>query len=168
MPQSPKSEPKYTIDSSTLMDIFSDTPWISRKDNPTLWEKIEDLIKSGEVISHIEVYKEIKTDGKKGEELYTWAQANKSIFANHDEEHEGPVIRAMSKSYKDFVNDKVGTEHADPWLIAQAKVRNLTIITEEKGGIPAVCRDPDFNVRFVSLWELIKEQKWKVQVGLLT
>jgi hypothetical protein len=162
--------PEYTIDSSSLMDIFGDTAWISRKTNQGLWEKVLDLIEQGIIISHAEVFAEIKKEGTKGEELYDWAHSHEYIFKHHDEIREGAIIRNMSRSYKAFVNDKMGSAHADPWLIAQAKVLGIKIITEEKLStspkpencqkIPNVCRDPLFRVECVNLWALTRERNW--------
>lgn len=161
---------EYTIDSSSLMDIFSDTPWVSKKNNPGLWQKITELIDQGIIISHVEVLAEIKKDGVKGEELYGWAHAHDHIFKPHDELNEGKIIRSMSGKYKAFVNDKISNIHADPWLIAQAKHRGLKIISEETFSpspkpekckkIPNICSDPSFNVGCLSLWELTKERNW--------
>jgi hypothetical protein len=164
---------EYTIDSSSLMDIFGDTPWVSKKNNPGLWGKIVELVDRGIIISHAEVLLEIKKDGTKGEELYDWAHTHEHIFKPHDERGEGIIIRSMSKKYKAFVNDKIGSAHADPWLIAQAKHRGLKIISEETLSnspkpenckkIPNVCRDPLFDVECLNLWELTKERHWTFQ-----
>lgn len=76
----------------------------------------------------------------------------------------------MSPKYAVFVNAKTGPTHADPWLIAQAKCRNLTIISEEKlrntsvvanYKLPNVCSDPLFNVPCMDLLGLVKEHGWK-------
>ena len=52
--------PEYTIDSSSLMDIFGDTAWISKKTNQGLWEKVLDLIEQGIIISHAEVSRKLR------------------------------------------------------------------------------------------------------------
>jgi hypothetical protein len=169
-----KKPPKYVIDSSSLMDIFGDTPWISKEINPGLWKAVEEMVKSGEIISHAEVLAEIKKDGSKGEELFTWANSVPEVFRNYDLEREGLVIRGMTAKYKAFVNNKLKSEHADPWIIAQAKVQGLTLITEEtlstspnpdKVKIPNVCKDPDINVPCINLWGLTIEQGWKLGVS---
>ena len=162
---------EYTIDSCSLMDIFNDDSWASKKVNSGLWTKIAELIDQGVIISHAEVLLEIKKDGTKGEELFNWANANSPVFKDHAAE-EGNIIRDMSKKYKVFVNNKVDNAHADPWLIAQAKHRNIKIITEEtfsnsskplKQKIPNVCGDPLFNVKYLNLLGLCKERNWVFQ-----
>jgi len=162
----------YTIDSCCLMAIFSDTPWQSKDHNLGLWSKVEGLLLDGTIISHAEVLSEIKKDGENGEELYNWAHTHSHIFKPHDIVDEGKVIRSMSPKYADFVNGKIDSCHADPWLIAQAKVYRLKIITEEtlsgttnpkKFKIPNVCKDSAYNIQCINLWELTKEQGWKFQ-----
>jgi PIN domain nuclease of toxin-antitoxin system len=162
--------PLYTIDSCSLIDIFGSEKMVSKDITPGLWKKILELIEQGVIVSHIEVFQEIKKEGTKGEELYDWTHMNPTIFKDYDWAQEGPIIRVMSPKYDAFVNAKVGNIHADPWLIAQAKSRKITLITEEKFStspnvkkhkLPNVCSDPLFNVKSIDLVGLIKEQGWK-------
>jgi len=162
--------PQYTIDSSSLIDIFGNELMVSMSVTPGLWEKISDLIKQGIIISHIEVLQEIKKDSIRGEKLYNWAHLNKHIFKDYNWESEGMVIKSMSPKYGAFVNAKISPVNADPWLIAQAKCRKIKIISEEKFTnspdpsrykIPNVCADPSFSVGCINLLGLIKEQDWK-------
>jgi len=161
---------QFTIDSSSLMAMFNDEPGTSKLVIPGLWERISQMIADGTIISHSEVLAEIKKDGKKGEELFNWANSNKHVFKPHDEFAEGAVIRTMSANYREFVNNygKSSDAYADPWLIAQAKCRGLKIITQEKPDtsskrpkLPNVCRDKTFDIHCFDLWELAKEQQWK-------
>lgn len=160
---------EFTIDSSALMAMFNDEPWTSKSITAGLWERIADLINEGIIISHAEVLAEIKKDGGKGEELFTWANSNVEIFKPHDEE-EGKIIGTMSGKYGEFVNNygKPSDAYADPWLIAQAKIRGLTIISQEtRSGnpktpkLPNVADDPKYGVKVLDLWELAKERKWQ-------
>ena len=162
---------EYTIDSCSLMAIFNDTPWISKKINPGLWERVRELITDGTIMSHTAVLAEIKKDGTKGQELYDWAHANEHVFKDYELIIEGDIIKTMSAKYKNFVNNggKPSAEYADPWLIAQAKSKKLTIISEEtwsgsldlaKHKLPNVCGDPLFGVRCINLWGLASERSW--------
>ena len=157
--------PQYTIDTSSLIDIFGAEKMVSKAYTPGLWEKMLDLFAQGILISHAEVLKEIKKDGTKGEELYDWAQANAVVFRDYDWLNEGRIIRSMSPKYVSFVSGgKVSPHHADPWLVAQAKVLKLKVVTEEtpkKYSIPIVCLDPMFNVGCINLVGLVKERAWK-------
>lgn len=162
--------PRYTIDSSSLMDIFGDEKWVSKNITPRLWMNIQELIAQGVIISHIEVLYEIKKEGTKGEELHNWAHAHEDMFKDYNWEAEGRIIRAMSPKYGAFVNEKTKSVHADPWLVAQAKHRGLTVISEEKRAgsanpknhkLPNVCADLVFGVPCVDLLGLVKKQGWQ-------
>jgi hypothetical protein len=162
-------DPQYTIDSCALMAMFNDEPWTSKKVTAGLWERISALIESGIIISHAEVLAEIRKDGSKGEELFTWAQANASVFKPHESE-EGAVIATMAGKYSDFVNNygKPSDAYADPWLIAQASRRGLIIISQETPSgnpktpkLPNVGSDSQYGVRVMNLWELASELHWQ-------
>lgn len=157
--------PEYTIDSSSLIELFNGDSILAKAYTPGLWSRLLEMIGDGRMISHIEVLNEIK----KGDELYDWAHANSGVFKDYALPEEGEVIREMSAKYKSFVNAKVGSDYADPWLVAQAKCLGLTIVSQEtfsmspdtaKAKIPNVCRDPAFNVTCRSLFELVKSQGW--------
>jgi hypothetical protein len=161
---------QYTIDASSLIDIFGREKVISKEYMPGLWERMQVLINDGVIISHAEVLREIKKEGSKGEELFEWAHGNETVFRDYEWTAEGAVIRTMSPKYAAFVNAKTSDIHADPWLVAQAKCRSITVITEEKVSgssdprrhkLPNVCRDPQFAVGCIDLLGLIREQHWK-------
>jgi hypothetical protein len=162
--------PIYTIDSCALMAMFNDELWTSKRTTPGLWNRVATLIADGTIISHAEVLAEIKTDGIKGEELFTWANAHKAVFKAHDTHSEGDLIRSMSAKYRDFVNNygKARDVYADPWLIAQAKTLSLKIISQETSSgnprtpkLPNVCSDPAFRVPCLNLFQLSRDMDWK-------
>jgi hypothetical protein len=159
--------PGYTIDACSLMDIFAKEKIVSRDIIPGLWERVAALLEDGTIISHIEVLKEINTQEGKGQELYDWAHAHWTIFKDYEWEREGVVIRSMAPKYSAFVNGKDKSIHADPWLVAQGKVRGVKVITEERPSaspkpknhkLPNVCNA--FGVECVDLLGLVKEQGW--------
>jgi hypothetical protein len=161
---------QYTIDTCSLIDIFGSEKIVSKEYMPGLWEKIQALMNDGTIISHAEVLREIKKEGSKGEKLYEWAHANEKVFKDYEWTAEGAVIGSMSPKYAAFVDAKVNDIHADPWLVAQAKCRGITVITEEKLSgsadlkkhkLPNVCADPQFAIGCIDLLGLIKEQEWK-------
>lgn len=160
---------EYTIDSCALMAMFNDEPWTSKTTTPGLWERISRLISEGVIISHAEVLAEIKKDGTRGEELFSWAYANTEVFKSHNND-EGKIIATMSGQFGQFVNNygKPIDAYADPWLIAQAKCRRLTIISQETPSgnpktpkLPNVAGDPRYGIECVNLWELANKYKWQ-------
>lgn len=160
---------RYTIDTSSLIDIFGTEKMVSREFVPGLWKKISEWLEDGSMISHVEVLKEIRKDGRRGDALYEWAQAHSDVFKDYDWTREGRVIRGMSPMYEKFVDAKIGAHHADPWLVAQAKVRGLILVSEEKryngletarAKIPNVCEDAAFAVKCIDLTGLVRDEGW--------
>src|ERR1700680_1558574 len=159
--------PEYTIDTSSLIEVFNGDSMLAKAHTPGLWNRLLEMIADGRIISPIEVFVEIKAGDK--DELYDWAQANAGIFRDYSLPDEGNVIRTMSPRYSPFVNAKIGRAPADPWLVAQAKCSGITVLSEEtfsmspdvaKAKLPNVCRDPAFNVPCCTLFELVKAKGW--------
>jgi hypothetical protein len=128
-----------------------------------LWEDFCALCDSGKIVSHLEVYKEIKEGGVK--EQIMWANQYKIIFQKYDLPAEGEVIQNIGSKGSDFVKfleqGKQKATHADPWLVAQAKINNLILIAEEapkKSSIPWVCHN--IGVKSINLLGLMKEENW--------
>lgn len=76
--------PIYCVDSSVIFDIWKVTGQYSKDVHKTLWEKIDDFIQQGRIISSVEVYEELKVE--EDEDFKTWLAANKSIFIEIDED----------------------------------------------------------------------------------
>ena len=158
--------PKYTMDLDSFVKIFRDEGAYTKKHFRTLSDKVSNLLIGGIIISHIEVFKEIedgyKESGRK-DELYEWAKSNKNIFKDYNLPDETFKIKEVGDKFPMFTyQNKEKPNHADPWLVAQAMINNLTLITEEKkmgnSGIPKICID--FKVRYIDLFGLIKENGW--------
>ncbi len=154
---------KYTIDADSLITLFRDDERYPKKHFTSLWDNIYKMMKAGEMVSHIEVYEEIKNGG---DELSKWAKVNKEIFVKYDLPAEQEIISKISEDEElEFIihHKKQKPAHADPWLIAQAKVNGLILITEENPTsnkrIPYVCRK--IGVKSMCVLDLLIEQNWK-------
>ena len=84
----------YCIDSSSLINLFRHYP---RDIFPSLWEKLDKIIKNGQIISHITVFREIS---RKDDEIKKWCQNHKSIFKDIDE-CQINQIREIRKQYSE-------------------------------------------------------------------
>jgi len=154
-------KPKYTIDLDSLVKLFRDDSVYSKKHFKTLWEKISNLIDNGVIISHADVLEEIK-DGYK-DDLYHWAHINKNIFQSYNIPHESAIISNIGDKFPTFLTqNKEKPNNADPWLVAQAIISDLIIITEEKRmrerSLPRVCLE--YKVKHIDVFGLIKENNW--------
>jgi|SRR5665213_919430 len=100
---------------------------------------------------------------------FNWANTNREVFKAHDVVNEGTIIRGMSAEYAAFVSNygKTNDAYADPWLVAQAKMRHLKIISQETPSgnpktpkLPNVCGHSTFKIECLDLLHLAKEQGW--------
>src|SRR4030043_44256 len=80
MRREPELFPKtvYCIDTSSLINLKP----FRRDVFPTIWSKLESMIKNGELIAPLEVYGEIEI-GK--DKIYDWCKSNKEMFKDIDE-----------------------------------------------------------------------------------
>ncbi len=125
------SEPvRYCCDTSSLIHAW-------RRSYPpahfkSFWGKLDDLIDSGRLVSSIEVFGELE---KKDDDIFAWAKARKSMFAEIDDDVQAEMSLIMGK-YPRLVDTVKGKSGADPFVIAQALCGTpaLTIIHAETGG----------------------------------
>ena len=134
MPREPELFPKtiYCIDTSSLINLIP--PWkkdVYRRDVfPTIWEKLESMIKNGELTSPLEVYEEIKVGQ---DEIYEWCKNNKKMFRDIDDcqrQKLQDVKRQYEKNY--WENEINKPRWADPWVIAISICEEATIVADEK------------------------------------
>lgn len=147
--------PVYCIDASALINI-SRYPGYPRDVFPTIWKKLEDMVKKGELISHIEVYREIEY-GK--DEIYEWCKQNKKMFKDVDEcqQEKWEIIRTKYDS--NYWNNEINKRAwADPWLIALSICEDAILVTDEKNTpnyIPYIANH--FNRQCLNLIDFFKK-----------
>jgi hypothetical protein len=112
---------------------------------PSLWEKLEDLIKKGLLVSHEEVFNEI---AQQDDMLEKWAKKNKSLFKKPTP-NQSKII-ALTKELKDAKQKML-------WEIKRL------IVTEEKikgtkVRIPLVCQN--YGIECMDRIEMFREEKW--------
>ena len=140
---------------------------------PSFWNKIEELAKSGVIISIDKVKKEIFEKSSHEDELQDWCLLNleDDFFVDTSPEINSYVeiitwASSQSSHYKQSAIDEfLETDLADPWLIAYAKVHKCKIVTFEVSNpdmrrrikIPEPCKH--FNVEYITLIEMFRELK---------
>ena len=72
------SSQAYCIDASTLFNLKG----YPKDVFPTIWKKIEAMIKNEQLISHVEVYKETQ---RGQDEISHWCTKHKRMFKDVDE-----------------------------------------------------------------------------------
>ena len=154
MPRVPELFPKtiYCIDSSSLInlkpfriDVF-----------PTIWHKLESMLKNGELLAPLEVYGEIEV-GK--DKIYGWCKNNKQMFKDIDE-CQIQKLQEIKKHYdKNYWENEINKpKWADPWVIALSICEEAVIVADEKktkNRIPAVCSV--FGLKCLELIDFFKE-----------
>ena len=136
---------KYAIDSCSLINAAK--YYNLRKSTfESIWEKLANMINSGELISTVEVKEELKDD-----ELLEWIKVNNCMFIPLSEKIQKKATDIL-KEYPTLIKMKSsGNSNADPFLIATSIIENATIISDERKGdetsrdyhIPNVCEHYD-------------------------
>lgn len=142
------------MDMSALKDLLDRYP---QNIFPSIWNKIEALLDKDELLSHVEVLREIKETTDKTDKLLKWSAQYKKIFEITDECQRtklDEIKAAYEKDYWEREYNKPGP-WADPWIIAMAKCGNAVIITQENkkkpNNIPAIARN--FGIDSLNLLE---------------
>lgn len=149
----------YSLDTSALMQPWNDT--YPRHIFGTFWDRYEGLIESGEAVAIDEVFLELE---KRDDELCRWARIRKKMFIAAEEDVQLALKDVLGLSEKMLGSQKCRNA-ADPWVIALAKARSLTVVTMElssgnlaKPKIPDVCTA--LGVPCINVIGLAQEQGW--------
>lgn len=152
---------KYCVDTSALIDAW--VRWYPQEHFPTLWDKMENLIDNGRLISSEEVLQELER--KEGDTLYKWAEKRNHIFLPLDNNIQSCHSSIIAK-HPQLVDGRTGKSFADPWVIATAHKNDYIVVTGEKPTgspdrpkIPDVCRS--MRINWISFVELIRQEKWR-------
>jgi len=129
-----------------------------------MWDKIENMIKKGEIISHIEVFEEIKTGE---DEIYEWCKRRhiKKMFKDVDDCQIAEINKVEEKYNREVWERNASKPHwADPWLIALAICEEAMIVTNEANRawkIPFIANY--FNIKTLSLFDFFRKVgiKWE-------
>lgn len=154
----------YTFDTSALIHLF----WPGNYDNEVvfgrLWASFNNIVEDEGIWSVREVYREIERGHGK---LVKWAKEHKGIFLAPSED-ERRFIRELFENpqYRQLVKIKSikgGFPDADSFVIAQAKVKEYCVVTQEKWRkdaprIPNVCES--YGIECVDLLGFMNREGW--------
>lgn len=157
---------EYAIDSSSLIEGLRKT--YPKEVFPSLWNKVGEQIELGKIIAPDEVKRELEDFGV--DELAKWCNGFPNFFQAEDTDIQNVVTSIMAHpEHRKLMNLKTPSRYcADMWVIAIAKVRNLTVINEEqfltsvsphKNKIPNVCKD--LGIPYMNFLDYIKKQNWQ-------
>ena len=137
----PSMEPRFLIDTNCVVTPYNDYYRPRYALSNPFWERMRQLVESGEVGILSLVKDEIVRGVQEGDRLDEWIQSiadkvidpkqNSAIVDNYGEimRYVANPINAFSpNAQQSWMRDGV----ADPWLVASAREYNATIITFEK------------------------------------
>ena len=158
------TEEYYVIDTSSLIDLNKFNPIDLY---PSVWKRLEDLIKKNQLIAPIEVLNEVT---RQDDAIAKWAKKHKFMFKPVTKRQAEIVSQILTK-YPSIVNPNREFD-ADPWVIALAveltQQKTLIsikwlVVTEErlKGNsvrIPLICKD--FNIEYLKIFDMFRRRGW--------
>lgn len=150
--------PGYVIDTGALIDL-----WRRRYPRDvfrTLWDKVDEIIRAGELIAPEEVLGELQ---RQRDELAAWAKKQK-CFLDLDLEQLKYVKNVMAK-FQSLVDARSTDPNADPFVIALAYAKGWPVISSENpGGKGTRKKIPDvyahYGVKCLSLLDFFRDKQW--------
>ena len=151
----------YCIDTSCLIAAWEER--YPPENFPKFWDLLDRAIAAGRIRAPLAVLEETE---KKSKDLHAWLRARPAVFIDYEESIQLAARSILSKHQR-LVMEKKQRYSADPFVIATAMVKSMTIVTEEKPTgslkrptIPDVCRD--YHLECVSLIQLIRAEAWVI------
>ncbi len=153
----------YSLDTSCLIN-----PWnLSHPPDLVdgLWDKIGEMIKTERFLVSEEVFLEVS----KKDDLQKWILPLKDYMVPVDDDIQN-IVKDMLRTHVGIVKHPKGTSSADLFVIAVAKHRGATVVTEEgfsnsptKPKMPNVCED--YGIEYINFLELLRRENIKLQVA---
>ncbi len=153
----------YVFDNSSISKLKHYSPEVF----PKIWTELDNFAKEKIIISTKEVYRELQ-NGVPNAHTDAWVKKHKRIFTVPTVQELAIVSEVLStKNFSAIIGAKQilkGTPVADPFVIALAKSRGFTLVTEETmkdGGlkIPNICKH--FGIDCINLEIFMVRQNWK-------
>ena len=157
----------YVIDTSSLVKLNRDNPLDVY---PSVWRKLEGLIKKSRLSSPKEVFNEIC---RRDDHLTEWAKSHKELFVDATQKQIELVQKILS-DYPSLINNDRPFD-SDPWVIALAiemsqspqktlvKIKRIVVTEEklrgEKVRIPFVCEQ--LSVESIDIISVFREEGWQ-------
>jgi Domain of unknown function (DUF4411) len=127
---------------------------------PGLWIKLDELITQQHVLCPDEVRVEL---ARQEDELAKWVNARPHMFVPLDDAIQRATSEVLAR-HPLLMKATKNRNGADPFVIATAWVKSLTVVTEELGGtttkpkIPSVCQA--LGVPCINVLSFLRDQGW--------
>lgn len=147
----------YVMDTSALIGAWVRTypPDIM----PGLWEHLDEMAATGDVVAPEEVLFELKD---RDDDLYAWVKKRADSIVIPTSREVMLSARDVLNSYPALTKSGTGRGRADPFVIALASSFDCTLVTHEQGGserkprIPWVC--DQLGISHCAMLDVIREQ----------
>lgn len=152
----------YVFDTSSIRSLQHFYPSVFK----TIWDGLDGLVQQQNLVSTREVWNELVRQNVSADVL-AWAKQNKQIFTTPNAAELQFVAQIFQiKHFQNLIGEQQrlkGTPVADPFVIACAKIKDGTVVTEEQlkpnaAKIPNVCAH--FNVPCIDLERFMQQQGW--------
>lgn len=150
----------FSLDTSGILDAW--VRFYPPDVFPTIWSQMDESAKKGEIFVVEEVLRELE---KKDDGIHKWVKQREAIVVPIDDEVQKRVVEIMFK-YGRLVDTKKNRSVGDPWVVALALVRGLTVVTGEKASgnlakpkIPDVCKD--LSLSCIEMVDFFRKQGWR-------
>lgn len=150
----------YVFDTCAILET-----WVRnfpRDVAPGLWERLEALMDEGVIVAPDEVFEEI---ARKEDDVHEWAKARRERLFVPIDDRQAACVREIVNGNPNML--KSGRNRADPFVIALAEVKSLTVVTEEgldgsdrRPKVPYVCGLR--SVPCTNVVGLMREQGWEL------
>lgn len=148
---------KYVLDTNVFINMQRHHPLDVFG---SLWTKMADIIDAGIVISCDEVFDELSIGN---DSLLQWARQRKGAFISSGPDIQR-MVREILQKYPTLVTGSRKSNGADPFVIALAKLKNCTLVSDETWAgdgqpvkIPNVC--DAYGVRLIKFVDFLREVK---------
>lgn len=150
----------YSIDTNAIIDLVRRVypPSVF----PSLIRNCESMIAAGDLFACDEVLREL--DRKSGDEVHTWALAQRPLFVPTDEAVQ-TAVAGILRDHAGLVDEDATEPQADVFVIALARLRNCAVVSGEKRSnnprrpkIPNVCEA--LGIPCLTLLQFFQEQHW--------
>jgi hypothetical protein len=146
----------YCVDTSTFVEAGTRRYPIDIA--PGFWNVLDDLARAGDICAPDEVRLELRA---KADLVWAWVKERPYLFVALDGA-QMVETNVILKEFPRLVGKLNNRYHADPFVVALAKARDLTVVTEEntistrdRPRIPLVC--DYFGIRCINTLTWIRE-----------
>lgn len=151
---------KYCFDTCAFIDSWR--RYYPPRVFPMLWEQLSDLMKNGRIMVPKEVEKEILAGN---DEFKDWFRVNNICVKPYTKEQFEIASEIVNKYPKLSQYNKIKPFHADPFVVALAKVESATVVTWEgpngdmnNPSVPNLCQE--YKIGWFNMIGFFEKEGW--------